>query len=213
MLLTDWMTVCAYYKSAKNARVGDRCNGQRSNLRDYYRRSDHPAGSKSSTMCAFAYSHLQFSQHLHVSHIRTNSHHYFLSNRPRRRRRRLRKRRLKRRPLKRPLRRRRPRRKLKPRPPPPRRPPMRRSLLPRSLLPLLPRHRRRPRLRSRLLLRLLTRVQVALLVLVLSRAARLVARFCPRRSLLPELLISSRTTSKYRTYSSRHALHKQLDGC
>ena len=122
---------------------------------------------------------------------------------------------LRRRQQKRPPRRRLPRRRPKPRPLPPRLLPMRRSWLPRSLLPLLLPHRRRPRLRlrfrSRLPLRLLTRVQVALLVLVLSRAERLVARFCPRRSSLPELLISSRTTSKLHIRRDTHCISSLMD--
>ena len=102
-----------------------------------------------------------------------NSHLYFLSNRPRRRRRLLSERLPRKRPPKRPLRRRRLKRRQKPRRPPQKQPPMRRNLL--LLLRLLPRLPR-PRLLSSISL------QVVRLALVLSRVVRVVERYCRRRS-------------------------------
>ena len=140
--------------------------------------------------------------------------------RPREMRRPLSERLPRRRQQKRPPRRRLPKRRPLPRPLPPRPPLTRRSWLPKSLLllpllllllpplllpllllllpPLLLPHRLRlrPQPRSRLRPRSLTKGLVVLLVLALSRVERLVARFCPRKSLLPELWTSSKSISR-----------------
>ena len=117
-----------------------------------------------------------------MSHIFVpNSHHYFLSNRQKRRRRPLSERLPRKRPPKRPLRRRRLKRKQKPRRPPQKQPLTRRNLL--LLLRLLPRLPR-PRLLSSISLR------VVRLALVLSRVAKLVERYCKRRSFRLVRLIS-----------------------
>ena len=132
-------------------------------------------------MCFYIFAIYIFSQEIHFSHASLYSHHYFLPNRPRRRRRPLSERLPRKRPPKRPLRIRRLRRKQKPRRPPQKQPLTRRNLL--LLLRLLPRLPR-PRLLSSISL------QVVRLALVLSRVEKLVERYCRRRSSRPVRLIS-----------------------